>query len=191
MDTPRSASASLFPHVAFFLSLTAFLASCASRPETVRLYEGQQLPAQEVAYLVGDEASLRLHSVDGRISPTGRKSYGSSWDGTYRLEVLPGDYTLDVSLNFRTTSGDLSNRFTAHEMYYSIHSVDNVDIRLSVEPGRTYVLTSQWDLDSKQWFPTVIDQTKNQTVFQEGPYSLKTLQVGDFFKSPGGAMRRY
>jgi hypothetical protein len=191
MDTPRCASASLFPHVAFFLSLTAFLASCASRPETVRLYEGQQLPAQEVAYLVGDEASLCLHSVDGRMSPSGRRGYGSSWDGTYRLEILPGEHTLTVSLNFRTTSDVISNRFTTHEIYYSIQSVDNVDIRLSFEPGRTYVLTSEWDFEGKQWFPTVIDQTKNQTVFQEGPYRLKTLQVGDFFKSPGGAMRRY
>jgi hypothetical protein len=189
MDTPRPESASLLPHVVFLLVLMTFMAGCASRPETVRLYDGQQLPAQEVAYLVGNEASLRLHSVDGRISPSGRKSYGSPWDGTYRLEVLPGEYTLTVSLNFRTTSGEISNRFSTYEMHYSIYSVDDVDIRLSFEPGRTYVLTSEWDFDSKQWFPTVIDQTKNQTVFQEGPYPLKTLRVGDFFKSPGGAIR--
>lgn len=170
------------------LALMCLAAGCASPPERARLYEGQQLQPHEVAYLVSNTDSLRLHSVDGRKSPSGRKSCGSL-AGKFELEVLPGEHTLNVFLHFRTTSDELSNRFSTYETHYEISSPDNVDIRLSVEPGHRYLLSSEWAFDSRQWFVVIKDTTKDQVVIREGPYPLKAFRVGDFFKSPGRKLR--
>ncbi len=190
MDPQRLSYFGPLTRVLLFLLLMCFLVGCASRPEIVRLYGEEHLPADQVAYLVGDRESLMLHSVDGTRSPSGRKGFGSSWDGTYSLEVLPGEHTLTVSLYLRTTSRELGNRFSTYETHYEISSLENVDITLSLQPRHTYLLTSEWDFDSQIWFPMVIDQTTDQTVFKEGPYPFKKFQVGDFFKSPGSALRR-
>jgi len=170
------------------LFLMCMVASCASPHERFKLHESEQLQPHEVAYLVSNTDSLRLHSVDGKKSPTGRKSYGSL-AGKFELEVIPGEHTLTVFVQFRTTSDELSSRFSTCEMHYEISSLDNVDIVLSVEPGHTYLLSSEWDFDSRQWFAVVQEKTKDQIVLKEGPYPLKALRVGDFFKSPGRKLR--
>jgi hypothetical protein len=184
------------PHVAplvtvlVALFIIALIAGCASRPQTVKLHEKEHLRSHEVAYLVGDRESLMLHAVDGRENPSGRQGFGSSWDGTYRVEVLPGKHTLTVSLYLRTTSNEIGNRLSTYERHYEISSLENVNLVVQVEVGHTYLLTSEWDFDSQEWFPLVIDQTAKETVVRKGPYAFKRFQVGEFFESPGSALRR-
>jgi len=191
MDTQRPGCVGPLTRVLVSLALTCLLFSCASRPEILKLHKEEDLPAHKVAYLVGDRESLVLHAVDGRQSPSGKKGFGSSWDGKYRLEVLPGQHILTVSLLLRTTSNEVSNRFSSYEKHYELSSLENVEIPLPVEAGHTYLLTSEWDFDSQEWFAMVIEQTTDQRVFKGGPYPLKRVQVGDFFKSPGRSFRRY
>jgi hypothetical protein len=190
MEMQRLTCGGFLTGVLISLAVIGLLVGCASRPETVRLHDQEDLGDQEVAFLAGDREYLMLHAVDGRESPSGKKGFGSSWDGTYQLEVLPGEHVLTVSLYLRTTSNEISNRFSSYEKHYELSSLENVEISLRVEAGHTYILTSEWDFDSEEWFPVVIDQTTDRTVFKDGPYLFKRVEVGDFFESPGRSLRR-
>lgn len=66
-----------------------------------RLYAGADLSEGQVAYIrsVGRWAAspVRLLAVDGQRGPHGDTlGYSSRWDGSYAVDVLPGDHVLTV-----------------------------------------------------------------------------------------------
>jgi hypothetical protein len=101
------------------------------------MYDGPRRPQAEVAIIASRE--VLIHTVDGR--PVGGDS-----DGTPRkLEVLPGNYVLGVSLS----------AVRSHFLYNTLHRSGVVKICVPARAGRTYVVRA--NLGERRWTPELLD----------------------------------
>ena len=112
----------------------ALLASCAG--PVYKLYEGPNLQPNEIAVLKNSPGwsglSVYVDSIDG-ITRSNDEFYGSMWDGSFRVELLPGEHTVSV-------------RYTSD--YYS---VQNKDITFHAEAGKIYTVKASIDSAAMKW----------------------------------------
>lgn len=112
------------------MSTLCLLQSCTGIQSSYRMYKGDPLPEDEVALLVTKIASpfgatrVNIHSVDGHDVK------GSLWDGTIRVELLPGSHTIKADF---ISLRDLP--------YYYME--DCVEIKLNVMPGVIYEVNAK------------------------------------------------
>jgi hypothetical protein len=98
--------------------------SCASIRSANRLYEGLPLPRDKVALLVTksrspiEPARIHIQSVDGKVVEH------SLWDGTVKVELLPGPHVIRADF--------ISNRDVAY------YSRDTIEIQIDAMPGHVY-----------------------------------------------------
>jgi hypothetical protein len=147
------------------------LVSCTTL-QNYRLYEGPQFPEDRIAYLVS-KGPIRVHSVDGRKNPNGEETYGPS-----RLEVLPGNHTLNVSFYHVSVTTKLEGSYY-YDIFFENSSKSNVDVDLKTEAGNEYLLTSDYDFKSLQWNLVVINKTNDEKTLETGPYPLNRVRTGD------------
>jgi hypothetical protein len=153
--------------------LVGFLASCGPSKKTYKLYQGPQLPSEEIAQLVCEGETIQINSVNGQKNPQGKDTYGN-----VTLEILPGDYDLTVSFSGRsahTVFGELYN----YQVFFTYNSLQNVDITIKAEAGHTYLVTSNHDYEKSTWNAVVKDETDDKTILEEGPYPLNKIRTGD------------
>ena len=76
----------------------SLVASCAA--PTYRIYSGEPKDTRDIAAIITNDKFVHCYiwKVDGISPPPGsdRPHYGSGWDGSYRIEVLPGKHTIIV-----------------------------------------------------------------------------------------------
>ena len=82
--------------------LLVYLASCGPSMKTYRLYEGPELPGDQIALLVCKGETIQLNSVNGKKSPKGKDVFGN-----VTLGILPGDYRLIVSFSGPTNRSSM------------------------------------------------------------------------------------
>jgi len=153
--------------------LVGFLASCGPSKKTYKLYQGPQLPSEEIAQLVCEGETIQINSVNGQKSPQGKDTFGK-----VELEILPGDYDLTVSFSGRsahTVFGELYN----YQVFFTHNSLQNVDITIKAEAGHRYLVTSNHDYEKSTWNAEVKDETDDRTILSKGPYPLNKIRTGD------------
>jgi hypothetical protein len=153
--------------------LMVYLASCGPSMKTYRLYQGPQLPSEETAQLVCKGETIQINAVNGQKSPQGKDTFGN-----VALEILPGDYQVTVSfsgISAPTVFGESYN----YQVFFTHHSLENVDITVKAEAGHRYLVTSDHDYEKSTWNAVVKDETDDKTILEEGPYPLNTIRTGD------------
>ena len=150
------------------------LSGCA----TDRLYEGPPRDHMQIAVITSsispdtrvllDHAfddtppflgsASTLHSVDGkegaRSNPVYHNVFNSEWDGSFRVEVLPGEHTLEVMPNI---NGDIT------KPEQTIHFVAEAGHEYFLGQIRTIKLSFTL-IKQYKWRPVLVDQTVNRLV---------------------------
>lgn len=106
-----------------------------------KLYEGDHFSPKEVAVLISKDPFFRSHGlyldeVDGKGAPDAyifKKWYGSKLDGSFRIELSPGEHTLSVSYRGKYIS------------------VRNQRITFYAQAGRTYTIKAFADTQKMTW----------------------------------------
>ena len=141
----------------------------------MRFYEGPQLPSDETAQIYCTGERIRIDAVNGQKSPDGKDNYGK-----VRIEVLPGEYQLTVSLSGESLEMyyGADGRYR-YDIYYRHDSLNNLDIIMKAEAGHIYLVTSTHDYKKSRWQVVVRDETARRTILKEGPYPLNKIRTGD------------
>ena len=138
-----------------------------------KLYEGPQLPPDKVALLIGKQRPILLLSVDGL-----KETEGKTWDKSYKIELLPGNHIIvvDYLLN---TSRNVSGMGYVYQEFYIYNSPVDEEISFKAEPGHTYRLTYNHDLNQLKWYAVIIDIASNEKVVESKQSSLQEIRTGD------------
>ena len=155
------------------MALVGFLANCSPSMQVYRLYEGPQMPSDETAQLLCKGEGIQINSVNGMKSPNGKDTFGNT-----KIEILPGDYQLSVSFSGKSMTMVSTGRYY-YNIFYTHHSLHNVDITVKAEAGHTYLVTSTHDYAKSRWHAIVRDETEKKRIFEEGPYPLNQIRTGD------------
>jgi hypothetical protein len=103
--------------------------SCTSFRSANRLYQGPPLPKDKVALLVTMSESL-IHPARVNIqSVDGKEIEHSSWDGTVKVEFLPGSHVIKADY--------ISNRD------FSYYLRDTIEIHINAQPGHVYQVDAE------------------------------------------------
>ena len=155
--------------------LLGFLTSCMLDVNTYKLYQDPQLPSEETAQIICTGETIRIHSVNGQKSPDGKDTFGN-----VRLEILPGDYDLNVSFSGTSLVMDYGEdgRYR-YSIYYRHDSFNNINIAINAKPGHTYLVKSSHNYEKSRWYAVVRDETGDKRILKEGPYPLKKIRTGD------------
>ena len=153
--------------------LMVYLVSCGPSMKTYKLYQGPQLPSEETAQLVCKGETIQIISVNGQKSPQGKDTFGN-----VTLEILPGDYQVTVSFSGRSATTVFGESYN-YQVFFTHHSLENVDITIKAEAGHRYLLTSNHDYQKSTWNAVVRDETKDRRILRKGPYPLNTIRTGD------------
>jgi len=122
---------------------------------TQKLYKGNILPDEEVAFLFqyndsewSDEEmyNVAVIEVDGVFV-----------EGT-RVAMLPGFHTVEVEFSARQTARQ--NSFSLREIRIDIKGDEPVKFRYNFEAGRVYQVDADFDHDNRLWRPKVVDITE-------------------------------
>ena len=112
------------------MSTVCFIQSCTSIQSSYKMYKGSPLAKNKVALLVTKvespfhSARVKIYSVDGHHVK------GSLWDGTIKVELLPGSHSIKA---YFISLSDLP--------YYYLE--DYVEIKLDVRPGYIYEVDAE------------------------------------------------
>lgn len=155
--------------------LVGFLASCGPSKKTYKLYQGPQLPSEEIAQLVCEGETIQINSVNGQKNPQGKDTYGN-----VTLEILPGDYDLTVSFSGTSMAMNYGEdgRYK-YNIYYRYDSLNNIDITINAKAGHTYLVNSTHNYEESRWYVVVRDETGDRRILKEGPYPLTKIRTGD------------
>ena len=153
--------------------LMIYLASCGPSMKTYRLYQGPQLPSEETAQLVCKGETIQINAVNGQKSPQGKDTFGN-----VTFEILPGDYQVTVSFSGRSATMVFGESYN-YQVFFTHHSLENVDITVKAEAGHRYLLTSNHDYEKSTWNVVVRDETADKRILRKGPYPLNTVRTGD------------
>ena len=153
--------------------LMVYLVSCGPSMKTYKLYQGPQLPSEETAQLVCKGETIQINSVNGQKSAQGKDTFGN-----VTLEILPGDYQVTVSFSGRSATTVFGESYN-YQVFFTHHSLENVDITIKAEAGHRYLLTSNHDYQKSTWNAVVRDETKDRRILRKGPYPLNTIRTGD------------
>jgi hypothetical protein len=120
--------------------------SSQAKTRTHRLYEGPPRPAAEIAILhtpTKKDASFGLLTVDSK-KPASHKYYGSGWDNSFSIELLPGLHVLEIAVRRAfghwSTAGQITFMFQAGHEY----EIDVWEIIRSVSKD-VWEKTGQWE----------------------------------------------
>lgn len=135
--------------ILLLLSTLATIVGCAGG--SYRLYEGKPLQASEIAILTG-QYPVTLCEVDGKpgdtrvIGPLSKcnQIFNSSFDGTFRIELLPGHHKLVVGYAERG-----SEKLT--------YSPEPVILEFQAIAGRTYSIIPDFSTFTHQWGAKVVE----------------------------------
>ena len=153
--------------------LMVYLVSCGPPMKTYKLYQGPQLPSEETAQLVCKGETIQINSVHGQKSAQGKDTFGN-----VTLEILPGDYQVTVSFSGRSATTVFGESYN-YQVFFTHHSLENVDITIKAEAGHRYLLTSNHDYQKSTWNAVFSDETKDKRILRKGPYPLNTIRTGD------------
>lgn len=130
-----------------------FVQGCAT--PTYRLYNGGPLAKEQLAVLHDTpgrwQSSVYIDAVDGLVSTDKRGNwYGSNWDGSFRIELLPGTHTLTVRLlggdwygNGVTTVTFTAEAGKTYVVNYSIDTVSRNESQIGLM-SKSISISSQW-----------------------------------------------
>ena len=118
--------------------VVVFTTSCAT--PVYRQYNGAQRQSENIAVLRGPtftDPGVFVEKVDGNPPPDAkwnRNFYGSKFDGSFRIHLLPGKHTILV----RAT--DIKWK-----------AVGSLEVRFSVQAGKEYMVRASANLATKTW----------------------------------------
>ena len=153
-DIPR------FVSILMTMVLMVYLASCGPSKKTYKLYQGPQLPSNEIAQLVCKGRTIQINSVKGQKSPQGKDTFGN-----VTLEILPGDHQVTVSFSGRSAPTVFGESFN-YQVFFTHNSLQNVDITIKAEAGHTYLVTSNHDYEKSTWNAVVRDETDDRRILR-------------------------
>lgn len=122
---------------------------------TQKLYQGDILPDEEVAFLFQyndsewsdeDMYNVSVIEVDGVFVK-----------GT-RVAMLPGSHTVEVEFAARQTAR--KDSFSLREIRIDIKGDEPVKFSYNFEAGRVYQVDADFDHDNRVWRPKVVDITQ-------------------------------
>ena len=155
--------------IVLLMSTLCLTHSCTSIQSSFKMYKGLPLAKNRVSLLVTQVASpihsarVKIHSVDGQPVK------GSLWDGTVKIELLPGSHTIKADL---ISLSDLP--------YYYLE--DCVEINLDVMPGYIYEVDAEKiGTSARLVIRNVINNYSNNRMEVQGIPSLytRTFRQGD------------
>lgn len=149
---------------------TALLAGCASsgvsQPAVHKFYDGDKKPATEIAVLrskdlsgpngqdwFGESTKVRLTAINDKPGPN-RLGYGNGWNGAFRIELLPGTYTLQIGYADMQSSGTTVTTSA---------SAAPKTVSFTAEAGHEYILDAEGF--GSAWLATLRDATTQKVVF--------------------------
>ena len=112
-----------------FMFVLCLIQSCASTQSAYRLYQGPPLLRDKVALLVTmsespfETARVHIQSVDGK------EVEHSLWDGSVKVEILPGPHVIRADF--------ISNRDVTY------YSRDTIEIQIDAMPGHVYQIDTE------------------------------------------------
>jgi len=126
-----------------------------------RFYEGPARTKAEVAILRSKGEPLRLRSINGKPGPNqglgankelGEGYYGSDWDVSCVIELLPDTYRLSVEYHAVSPLNPQAS------LLYS----DTKTVEFTAQAGHTYILDLRWSGQQRNasWQPIVSDETE-------------------------------
>ena len=145
--------------LAIVCTVAALVTSCASPTYkfyegTYKLYEGTPSPPDKIATLLTTFGSYVV-TIDGFPPPDSRQAFsGSAWDGSLRIELLPGEHTISVGFDFVLGRGQ--------EMW----SVGQKMITFHVEAGKVYVVVIDCNSARTNWNVRVEEVPKRGVIPQ-------------------------
>ena len=173
MPRPKCKNISRFLSVLIATVFMAYLASCGPSKKIYKLYQGPQLPSNEIAQLVCKGETIQINSVNEMRSPDGKDTFGK-----VTLEILPGDHYVTVSFSGRSAPTVFGESYN-YQVFYTHDSLQNVDITIKTEAGHTYLVTSNHDYEKSTWNAVVRNESNDRTIIEKGPYPLNTIRTGD------------
>jgi len=139
------------------ISLVFFIligSGCGGHQRIHQQYEGSELPKSEVAIIKGNEPLILLN-IDGiagpnkrDVGPDTRYQYNSWFDGSFVVELKPGEHNLLIYYKLST-------------MFSRVAS-NPESMKVSLEAGKTYTIAA-WKTP-KQWNARVIESITGKEV---------------------------
>ncbi len=132
-------------HLIILVIVAQLCISCANH---YRTYDALPKPKNEIAMLVGiykltsfknEDVIVQIVSIDEK---TGFR--GSSWDGEYSIELLPGVH--EIVVRYRG---------------YGYTSNAPTTLTYDFEPGQTYIVKPNLSQRVKHWAPSIVNITKD------------------------------
>ncbi len=111
-----------------------------------KLYEGEKLPASEVAVLKNSDAFTRnvdiieIDNIPGEQYPFGERYFNNHFNGTYHIELLPGKHLLKVQYGTIT---------------WRRQGITNLEFE--AKPGKIYTIKDKLEKTDKGLFPNKVD----------------------------------
>jgi hypothetical protein len=145
----------------FILAIIAasVLAGCAS-PVAIKTYDGQQLSAEDVAFLMVDR-QIFVSDVAGYRTGITLGTKPESMEGT-QFELKPGLHKIRFEFFSQSSSSDNvgvpRTATTVTTTYSSVFTLKPVDITFNVEKGRRYEL--HYRRDGKTVTARIVDVTE-------------------------------
>jgi len=136
-----------------------------------QLYAGVAQPLGQIARVRSGnnwDGSVRLLAVNGQRGPNGAGfGYSSRWDGTFRVDLLPGEYTLTVR---------------------HVWAAAETNLCLTASAGHTYLVYAAFKDGAGQYL--IYDKTENKQLAADGqyPFALVSWAPGYYGPYPGGPL---
>ena len=137
----------------FVLFLFLFLVGCGGAQSKYRMYTGPELSKNDMAIIKGFTPMLLLE-VDGvpgknrrSVGPDTRFRYNSWFDGSFNVELTPGDHELLLG-------------YFAPTQFSRTTSKASAMMKVHLEAGKTYQL-KPW-CDANHWNAILVDSATGQ-----------------------------
>jgi hypothetical protein len=118
----------------------------------VRMYAGEKLPPENISVIKSgpNGSNVKLMAIDSKTKKN-RGFYGSSWDGAFNVELVPGPHTFVF----------------AYENFGAISYADQ-SFAIDMKPGKTYLVDVTIKKESsginlsKSWKIEILDAETHQ-----------------------------
>jgi hypothetical protein len=117
------------------------------------MYSGEPKEAKAVAALITNDKSVRnvyVWTVDGIPPPprSKRQHYGSAWDSSFRIEILPGKHTIIVGYlqESRVSRRIVNDKIITTTKLGPIPKAERHPVTFYAEAGKEYRLEGRYDI---------------------------------------------